>query len=305
MRTLFFVFSLLAVSCRRHGGPELLLPESADISRATERPRDPFRDPVAGDAAAVEAVKIGYLLFTQTPHFLTPMVASRLACSNCHLNAGQRLGALPVVGAARAYPAPSTRAGRPISLADRLVGCLLRSTNAAGGSLPAGRVPHENAGEATFPSPGSFEVRALAAYVSWLSEGVTATPWRERGGLSQLPLSELDPARGARLYRARCATCHGEDGAGVPIGPLRPGPLWGEGSWNDGAGFARTYTLAAFLRRAMPYSAPGSLRDDEAQHLAAFLTRQPRPAFPEKARDYPGTRPPEDAVYYPRPPTGN
>lgn len=278
-----------------------MLPESADISRAFERPRDPFRDPIPGDHTRVEAVRIGYLIFTETPKFLGPMVASEMSCSNCHLNAGQRLGGLPLVGVTRAYPEPSPRAGRVITLEDRIVGCLLRSVNAAGGSIPPGRIPHENAGDATWPSPRSFEVHAVAAYLGWISEGADAGLWRGHEGIPQerrLPLQQLSVQRGEELYAEKCQSCHGEDGQGMHLGRLKPGPLWGAKSWNDGAGFARTYTLAGFLRRAMPYSSPGSLDDDEAQHIAAFITSKPRPSFPEKRRDYPGTTWPEDAIYY-------
>ncbi|MFT3772490.1 MAG: c-type cytochrome [Minicystis sp.] len=299
---------VLRITCPRprHSFPrDPLLPESADISHAFERPRDPFRDPIPGGTAHVEAIKIGYLLFTQTTRFAGPMVAADLSCSNCHLNAGQRLGALPLAGVAHVYPAPNARAGRRFTIEDRIVGCLIRSANAAGGAIPPGRVPHENAGDATFPSPRSFEVRAIAAYIGWLSEGVDPTPWRGQIAIAKealIPVAELDPSRGEDLYRERCASCHGESGQGVSIGFLKPGPLWGDRSWNDGAGLARTYTLAAFLKRSMPYSAPGKLPDDEAQHIAAFITSKPRPVFREKGRDYPGSEPPEDAVYY-RPPT--
>jgi cytochrome c len=48
----------------------------------------------------------------------------------------------------------------------------------------------------------------------------------------------------------------------------------------------------------MPYTAPGSLSDEEAQLIAAFLTAQPRPPFPAKERDFLVEPLPPDAVYY-------
>lgn len=294
------VLAAVAACARDHRPPrDRLLPASADISRASERPRDPFRDPVHAAAPQIEEIRRGYLLFTQTPRFGAPVVRGAMACTNCHLNAGQRLGGLPLVGAAGAYPQANRRAGRSLSLAERIAGCLLRSTNAAA-AAPPGATPHENGGAEAFPSPRSPEVRALAAYIAWISEG--AEPLRGQPSIARerlIPVEELDPARGRALYREKCAACHGEDGQGVRLGSLQPGPLWGDRSWTDGAGFARVYMLAAFLRGAMPYSAPGQLRDDEAQQIAAFLDSQPRPVFPEKRRDYPGGAPPPDAVYYP------
>jgi thiosulfate dehydrogenase len=304
IRTLAALLAASALTaCRRdRAAPhEDVLPASADITRAFERLRDPFRDPLPYEPRRAEEIKIGYLLFTQTAKFVGPIVAGKLSCSNCHLNAGQRHLGLPLVGVARVYPEYVGRAGRALTLEDRIVGCLLRSTDAANGAIPPGRTPHENAGAATFPSPRSFEVRAIAAYLGWISEDVEATPWRGQQPIAKdelIPVEQLDPDKGAELYAQKCQSCHGANGEGVHIGWLFPGPLWGEGSWNDGAGFARPYTLAQFLRGAMPYSSPGSLRDDEAQHIAAFIDGMPRPVFLEKPRDYPGARPPDDAVYY-------
>jgi thiosulfate dehydrogenase len=124
--------------------------------------------------------------------------------------------------------------------------------------------------------------------------------WRGQGIAKSIPLDQLDPKRGQRLYLAKCLTCHGRDGQGVLIGGLKAGPLWGERSWNDGAGAARVYTLAAYLRHAMPYLAPGSLTDEEAQLIARYITSRPRPEFSAKARDFQVEPLPPDAVYYNR-----
>jgi cytochrome c len=43
------------------------------------------------------------------------------------------------------------------------------------------------------------------------------------------------------------------------------------------------------------------LSDEEAQHVAAFITAQPRPAYPFKDRDYKKSKIPVDAVYYAKP----
>ena len=53
-----------------------------------------------------------------------------VACANCHLNAGQRERALPLVGVAGMFPEYNNRAARLISLHDRVVDCFLRSENA-------------------------------------------------------------------------------------------------------------------------------------------------------------------------------
>jgi len=155
------------------------------------------------------------------------------------------------------------------------------------------------------PGPEAAEVHAVASYLRWLSEGVSSADtraWRGSGIPKAMlqPLDKLDPRRGRKLFLQKCVNCHGKDGQGVQVGELKPGPLWGPRSWNDGAGAARTYTLAGLFRHSMPYTAPGSLTDEEAQLIAAYLTSRPRPAFRAKQRDFRVEPLPPDAVYYRR-----
>lgn len=79
-------------------------------------------------------------------------------------------------------------------------------------------------------------------------------------------------AEGRVIFAARCASCHGTDATGVPFdalappaaeGPVPPrliGRFWPEAT-----------TLYDYIRRAMPQLAPGSLRNDEAYALTAYL----------------------------------
>ena len=60
------------------------------------------------------------------------------------------------------------------------------------------------------------------------------------------------------------------------------------------------YTLAGIIRYSMPYLDPGNMTDEDAQHLAAFINSQPRPAFPFKDKDYRTEKLPVDSVYYAR-----
>jgi len=218
------------------------------------------------------------------------------------LNGGQRERALPLVGVAGMFPEYNRRAGRLISLPDRVVDCFLRSQNATG-HLTGEAEPGDAHGE--LPSPTSKEVLALSAYITWISKGTpvgTNPTWRGQNAIDSkalLPLDKLDKARGENVYMERCSSCHGADGQGVQIGTKKAGPLWGPDSWNDGAGAARIYTLAGIIRFSMPYLDPGSLSDEDAQHVAAFVNSKPRPSYPFKNQDYLADKIPVDAVYYP------
>jgi thiosulfate dehydrogenase len=270
-----------------------LVSANMTLVAAAEVPANPLTDASLDHSPGAEDIRWGFRLFTNTPAEAKRFVPGRVACSNCHLNAGQRERALPVVGIAGLFPEYNKRAGRPITLDDRIIECLLRSENATGKRTADGP-----------PTAASREVVALNAYLTWLSRDnatKTSPPWRGQNTIAAaalIPLDKLDGRKGAALYTERCVACHGADGQGILIGDRRPAPLWGPESWNDGAGAARVYSLAGIIRYTMPYVAPGSLTDEEAQQIAAFITSKPRPAYPFKDRDYPKDPVPADAVYY-------
>jgi thiosulfate dehydrogenase len=60
---------------------------------------------------------------------------------------------------------------------------------------------------------------------------------------------------------------------------------------------ARRFTAAAFIRNNMPFDKPGSLTDQEALDVAAFVTGHPRPDYPGKEMDWPKGDPPSDVAY--------
>jgi thiosulfate dehydrogenase len=270
-----------------------LIPADVTMVSAWDIPRNPLTDPALDGTDHGVQVRLGYRLFVNTPVEASRLTPSGMSCGNCHLNAGQRELALPLVGSAAMFPEYNGRAGRDFTLEDRIVGCFMRSENSSGPGTTA-----------VVPDPTSAEVLALAAYIRWLSEGFAPgenPPWRKQNLIPQdklIPIDQLDPQAGEKLFVEHCSTCHGEDGQGVQIADKKAGPLWGDNSWNDGAGAARVYTLAGIIRHMMPYLDPGVLTDEEAQHVAAFITSQPRPVYPHKDEDY-QTRPrPIDAVYY-------
>ena len=282
----------------------ILVPDSSSMARAWEFPRSPLTDTMELDAQMAARVRRGFLLFTRTSELSAHLTGGTMTCNNCHPNGGQRERAMPLVGVDRVFPEYNKRAGRDFTLEERIVGCFMRSLNATGTAGQNVAVRHENELNGATLSPESEEVGDLVAYIKWLSwnRDIDATlPWRGHNQLpasSLLKLDQLNPKLGRALFLEKCSNCHGEDGQGIYIGDKRPGPLWGRNSWNDGAGAARTYTLAGMIRYWMPYMNPGSLTDEEAQHIAAFITSQQRPGFPFKEKDYLKEKIPLDAVYY-------
>jgi cytochrome c len=98
----------------------------------------------------------------------------------------------------------------------------------------------------------------------------------------ELPAGHGSAAEGEAIYRVKCAMCHNKAGEGMP--PVYPA-LIGRDPKAEGFHFASDPTLAKtignywphattvfdYVRRAMPYTAPGSLSNDEVYALTAFL----------------------------------
>ncbi|HEX7756402.1 MAG TPA: c-type cytochrome, partial [Niabella sp.] len=123
------------------------------------------------------------------------------------------------------------------------------------------------------------------------------------------PGRAADPNKGSSVYVNRCASCHGPDGAGMKGtdgnregGYIYP-PLWGDDSYNDGAGMARLLTAARFIKANMPFGVTHDaplLSDDEAYDVAAFINSHGRPVKANKELDYPDlSKKPKDCPYPP------
>lgn len=246
-------------------------------------------------------VRAGRDLVTATYAYLGPNVAddtkryagNNLACSNCHLQAGTKKFGLPLFGLYGDFPQYSARSGGEISIEDRINSCMTRSMN--GRPLP-------------IDAP---EMQAIVAYIKFLSSGVPSG--EQLPGLGTGRMAELhraaDPKRGRPRYMKVCATCHEPDGSGVAYslansdqGYVDP-PLWGPGSFNDGAGMARIITFANFIHFNMPHGTDyldTRLSVEEAWDIAAFALSQPRPTRASFAHDFPNLLlKPVDAPYGP------
>ena len=189
-------------------------------------------------------------------------VGNALTCSSCHLDAGTDPQAATFLGVATAYPAWAPREKRVITLEDRVLNCFMRSLNGVR------------------PPNGSEVSVAMTTYITWLSSGerLKMNPKAPLGPKHVQPLSvdvfSADVKRGETVYADHCAACHGDDGLGGDDGP----PVWGDQSYNDGAGLSRLDKLAAWLKVAMPLDDP-YLTEQEALDVAVFVNSQPRPKF--------------------------
>lgn len=90
----------------------------------------------------------------------------------------------------------------------------------------------------------------------------------------ELPSGSGSVAAGKQVYAERCALCHGESGREGPDPPLvgGSGTLAGPApQLTIGSYWSRATTVYDYIYRAMPFTAPGSLRADEVYALCAYL----------------------------------
>jgi cytochrome c len=89
-----------------------------------------------------------------------------------------------------------------------------------------------------------------------------------------LPPGSGTPEQGAVVYAQKCQACHGEKGAGQPNDPL----VGGQGTLASkspvrtiGSYWPYATTVFDYVRRAMPYTQPQSLTNDEVYAVTAYL----------------------------------
>lgn len=249
--------TLLAVGC---SGPQ---PTASPVSAAAAASAQWNNLPTGAHG---EEIQLGKHIFDETPKYAKAYVGNKLSCNDCHTQSGTAAHSAPMIDMANIFPMYNKRAGRVISIQDRFEECFVRSENGQ-----------------PLPKDGA-EMKALTAYVDWLSkDGERGKAYSGRGFVKLPKGMSGDPASGKAIYVSQCAACHGTDGAGVP--PVLP-PVWGPDSYNDGAGMNNPKKMAAFLVHNMPQNHPGTLTNQDAFDVAAFIHSMPRPKFNQTYKNY-------------------
>jgi thiosulfate dehydrogenase len=246
-------------------------------------------------------VKYGKELTDRTFAYIGPEVkdpqmryaGNNLACASCHQASATKKFAMPWVGAHATFPQYRGREDEVSTVEERVNGCMERSM--AGKVLPL----------------DSREMKAFVTYMHFLSKDVPTGGKVEGQGLPpfKAPNRRADTVAGSKVYQEKCASCHGVDGAGLRAGT--PGsatgytfpPLWGNDSFNNGAGMSRLLFASAFIKTNMPLGTSHGqpqLTDDEAYDVAAFMLSKPRPVKANTERDFPARwNKPVDAAFPP------
>lgn len=206
---------------------------------------------------------------------LRPGTINALNCQNCHLDAGSRPWGNNYSAVQSMYPQFRERSGTEETIAKRVNDCFIRSLN--GQEIDT----------------TSREMRAIKAYIAWLGQGVPAKEKPKGAGLLAPAYLDrpADPERGRAVFMAKCQSCHGADGQGLPIPESARDypPLWGENSYAESAGLFRLSRLAGFVKANMPFGATWDnpqLSDEECWDVAAFINSQPRPKHKFLDKDF-------------------
>ena len=198
-------------------------------------------------------------------------------CQNCHLKAGTQPWANNFATTYTSYPKISSRSGKEQTLYDRINSCFQRSMNGK---------PLDTA---------SKEMQAMFAYIKFIGKNAVKGEKPQGAGLPKLSFINraADPKKGEGVFITFCQSCHGDNGQGkmnvTGTEYIYP-PLWGNDSYNDGAGLYRLSNFASFVKSNMPYQVTShwspSLTQEHAWDVTAFVNSQPRP-HKDNSSDYP------------------
>lgn len=188
-------------------------------------------------------------------------------CQNCHLEAGTKVFGNNYSAVASGYPKFRARSGSIETIYKRVNDCFERSLN----------------GKAI--DTLSKEMQGIVAYIKWLGKDVKKGNKPAGSGLKETAFLNRasDPENGKAIYSQKCASCHQSNGEGMMNGDKTAytyPPLWGDHSYNDGAGLFRISNFAKYIKYNMPLGASYNnpqLTDEEAWDIAAFVNSQKRP----------------------------
>ena len=227
-------------------------------------------------------ITYGHELITHTSKYLGPngsvaKITNGMNCQNCHLNAGNQPWGNNYGAVYANYPKYRDRSGRIESIYKRVSDCMERSLN--------GKAIDSNCREFT----------AIYAYIKYLGKDVKKNTKPYGSGIEKIALltRAANPGKGHNIYIAKCQICHGNNGQGQKFANKEEyayPPVWGEHSYNDGAGLYRISNLAGYLKNNMPLLQTSHqkpvLTDEQCWDLAAFINSQPRPHMTQ-SNDWP------------------
>ena len=229
----------------------------------------------------IKLIRYGRHLIVNTAAYFGPKgsilkISNGMNCQNCHLEAGTKIFGNNYSAVKSTYPKFRERSGQIESIEKRVNDCFERSLNG-------------KAIESTSP-----EMKAIVAYINWIGKEVVKGQKPNGSGLKELPYLNraASPENGQKIFQIKCVKCHVENGSGKMNSDglsFQYPPLWGDNSYNQGAGLFRLSRFASYVKYNMPQGASfetPQLSDEEAWDVAAFVISQDRPKM-NLSKDWP------------------
>ncbi len=268
------------------------------LAETTSVPSDPEYDATRlNDSQENKIIKYGHELFVNTPKYIGPdngkqefiFAGNRLACNNCHLYSGTKPFSASLIGIVNRFPQFRARENKIGTIEERINGCMERSMN--------GKI---------LPLDGN-EMKAFIKYLTWLSRFAPQDgKMADQGFVKiEIPNRKVDLVNGEKVFKRTCIECHGVDGQGKKASgsyTYQYPPLWGEDSFNNGAGMNRVITAAQFMKANMPFGTTFDaplLTDEEAYDVAGYITQQKRPTKAHTEKDFPDLKKKPVSTPYP------
>ena len=242
---------------------------------------------IINNPKVTDIVMNGYYLVAESSKFMGPLAkdpskrysGNNLSCTNCHLNGGTLSGSASWIDILDRFPQFRGRENKIGTIEERINGCMERSMN--------GIKLDETSGQ----------MKAIIAYIDWISKELNDLNSKNFKGYPAIKIPDVavDLKIGSKIYEQECLLCHAKNGEGIRYENFEKGylypPLWGDDSYNDGAGMHRVITAAAFIKNNMPYLQATwekpKLTDEEAFHVAGYINSFQRPEKLNKTADFP------------------
>jgi thiosulfate dehydrogenase len=228
-----------------------------------------------------EKIRYGRMLIANTAYYFGPKgiikhISNGMNCQNCHLDAGTKPFGNNYSAVASTYPKFRERSGMVENIYKRVNDCFERSLNGSGLDTM------------------SHEMQAIKEYILWVGGDVKKGEKPKGSGIADLAFLNrpADPDKGKLIYIEKCQSCHLKNGEGKLNADgltYQYPPLWGDHSYNIGAGLFRLSRFAGYVKSNMPFGASyedPQLTDEESWDVAAFVNSQERPAK-DLSKDWP------------------
>ena len=182
--------------------------------------------------------------------------SNKLSCMSCHA-AGDDSNGVSFAGITKEYPKYDERKDAVITLEEKINDSITRT-------LDGEKLDYD--GE---------EMRSIIAYLTYISKGADSETFEDKHTVQDIP--EPDVKNGKKVYEGKIK-------GAAPV-------LWGDESFTDASNMNRMSVMTNYVKDYLPQDDAGSLSDQEAADVAAYVLSKDRPQWKEDKSDWSDGKP--------------